>query len=96
MNSNKSLVWIIVLVVAAVIAYFAFDMRVNDTGELPRVDASVEGGRLPDVDVRGPQVEVGTKKTEVTVPTGIETEKREITTPTVDVDLPKDTKGTAD
>jgi len=42
------------------------DVDVKDKGELPAV--KVEGGRAPDVDVRGPDVDVKTKKKTVTVP----------------------------
>lgn len=44
-------------------------------GEMPEVD--VKGGQAPRYDVEGPDVDVGTKKKEVTVPT-------------VDVDAPED------
>jgi hypothetical protein len=57
------------LVVAASGLIFAgCDVDVKDKGETPDVDVSVEGGRLPDVDVRTPDVDISTKKKEVTVP----------------------------
>lgn len=52
-----------------------YEVRKTQEGEMPDVD--VEGGNMPDYDVDGPDVDVGTKKKEVTVPT-------------VDVDLPDD------
>lgn len=42
------------------------DVDVKDKGELPAV--KVEGGRAPDVDVRGPEVDVKTKEKTITVP----------------------------
>lgn len=38
-------------------------------GSLPQVDVSAKGGALPKVDVDSKEVVVGTKKTEVDVPT---------------------------
>lgn len=66
------------------------DIDVKDEGELP--DVQVEGGRLPDVDVHGPDVDVHTQEQEVDVPTDIDvkTEKRTITVPDVDVTIPKE------
>jgi hypothetical protein len=44
------------------------DVDVKEEGRAPDVDVSVDPGKLPDVDVRGPDVDVGTKKKEITVP----------------------------
>lgn len=57
-----------VVVIAAVVAlaWWAFDVNVTDTGEMPRVD--VEGGRAPEVAVETPDVDVGTQEKTVTVP----------------------------
>ena len=63
------------------------DVDVKDKGKLPQV--SVEPGRLPDVDVRGPEVNVGTQQKEVTVPV-VRTEKKTITVPDIDVKIPKE------
>lgn len=51
------------------------DVDVEDKGKLPEVD--VKEGRMPDVDVRGPDVDVKTDTVEVPVPD-------------VDIDLPKE------
>ncbi len=51
------------------------DVDVKDEGELPEVD--VEGGRLPDVDARGPDVD-------------LEMEEKTVTVPDVDVDIPEE------
>lgn len=50
-----------------------YEVRKTQEGEMPDVD--VEGGNMPEYDVEGPDVEVGT-------------ETKEVTVPTVDVDLP--------
>lgn len=52
-----------------------YEVRKTQEGELPDVDVDV--GEAPEYSVKGPDVRVGT-------------EKREVTVPTVDVDLPKD------
>jgi len=44
------------------------DVDVKEEGRAPDVDVAVDPGKLPDVDVRGPDVDVGTKKKEITVP----------------------------
>lgn len=44
------------------------DVDVEDKGKMPDVDVDVEEGRMPDVDVRGPEVDVETKEVPVTVP----------------------------
>lgn len=63
------------------------DVDVKDDGELPKV--KVEPGRAPDVDVRGPDVHVGTKEKTVTVPDiDVKTKETDITVPDIDVDIP--------
>ena len=65
------------------------DVDVQDDGELPEVE--VEEGRMPDVDVRTPDVDVEGEKESVTVPdVDVETEEKEITVPDVDVDVPEE------
>jgi hypothetical protein len=51
------------------------DVDVKDDGELPKVD--VDPGRAPDVDIHGPDVNVGT-------------EEKTITVPDIDVDVPEE------
>lgn len=73
----------------AALAIVGCDVDVNDPGEVPEV--KVEGGRAPDVDVRGPDVDVKSRETEVEVPdVDINTEKRKITVPDIDVDVPEE------
>jgi hypothetical protein len=66
------------------------DIDVKDEGELPNVE--VEGGRAPDVDMRGPDIDVHQEQKDIEVPTDIDvkTEKRTITVPDVDVTIPKE------
>jgi len=63
------------------------DVDVKDEGELPDVD--VEPGRMPDVDVKGPDIDIGTKEKEITVP-DVDLEKKKITVPDIDVDIPNE------
>ena len=61
----------------------------EQAGEMPDVDVDVEPGQLPEYDVEGPEVEVGTEQKEVTVPeVEVTTEEKEVTVPDVDVELP--------
>lgn len=57
------------------------DVDVEGETRLPEVE--VEGGEVPDVEVRGPDVDVGTEKVEVTVPD-------------VDVDIPQENEAVID
>ncbi|MCR6650083.1 MAG: hypothetical protein NVV73_00675 [Cellvibrionaceae bacterium] len=52
-----------------------YEIRKTQEGQLPDVD--VDAGKLPKYDVDGPEVNVGS-------------ETREVTVPTVDIDLPPD------
>jgi hypothetical protein len=59
------------------------------TGELPDVDVEVEPGQLPEYDVKGPDVNVGTVERTVTVPrVEVVQEERTVKVPYVDVNLP--------
>ena len=65
------------------------DVDVKDEGELPEV--KVEPGRAPDVDVRGPDVHIGTQEKTVTVPDiDVDTKETDITVPDIDVDVPEE------
>ena len=55
----------------------ACDVDQTKEGEMPDVDVNASGGQLPEFDVQGPEVNVGT-------------ENRTVEVPTVDVDLPGD------
>ncbi len=60
-----------------------YEVVKKQEGEMPEVNVDAEAGRLPDVDVRGPDVDVGTK--EIDIPDSIKV-------PTIDIDMP-DKKG---
>ena len=51
----------------------------TQNGQMPNVDVNVSGGQLPEYNVQGPEVNVGT-------------ENKTIQVPTVDVKTPKDKK----
>jgi hypothetical protein len=62
------------------IALAACDVDQTKEGELPDVDVNATGGQLPEFEVEGPTVNVGT-------------ENKTIQVPTIDVDVPKDADG---
>lgn len=64
---------------------------VDKTQEAALPDVEVEGGQMPEYDVQGPDVEVGTEERTITTPdVDVETEKRDVTVPDVDVEMPKE------
>ena len=65
------------------------DVDIKDKGKLPDVD--VQPGRMPDVEVRGPDVDVHMEDKKVTVPDiDISTKEETVTVPDVDVTIPKE------
>lgn len=69
--------WKAFILLMALLAVLATGCRVRQTeeGNLPDVDVSAEGGKMPEYDVDAADVDV-------------KTEKREITVPDVDVNMP--------
>ena len=65
------------LAAATVISVGACDVDQTKEGDLPEVEVNASGGQLPEYDVDGPEVNVGT-------------ENKTIQVPTVDVDAPND------
>jgi len=59
----------------------ACDVDAEDERKLPEVNVDVEKGRMPDVEVRGPDVEVSEKKIDI---------PDSVTVPTIDVKTPKE------
>jgi hypothetical protein len=53
------------------------DVDQTKEGDMPEVDVNVSGGQLPEFNVQGPDVDVGTVNKTIEVPT-------------IDVDTPKD------
>ncbi len=46
-----------------------YEVNQTQEGRMPSIDdVDADSGRLPEVDVRGPDVEIGTEQKEVTVP----------------------------
>ena len=61
------------------------------SGEMPDVDVNVEPGQLPEYEVEGPEVEVGTETETITVPdVDISPHDPEVTPPDFDIELPSD------
>lgn len=63
------------VVLAAALGVTGCDVEQTEEGEMP--DVEVQGGNMPEYDVEGPDVDVGTQEKTVTVPD-------------VDVDIPDD------
>lgn len=61
----------------------------EQAARLPEVDVEVEPGRLPEYDIKGPDVNVGVTKRTVTVPKVIVVQEQQtVEVPYIDVDLP--------
>ena len=65
------------LIGASFLAFTACDVDQTKEGEMPDVDVNATGGQLPEYNVEGPTVNVGT-------------ENKTVEVPTVDVDPPKE------
>ena len=66
-----------VALAASCLTFAACDVDTKGKVEAPDVDVNASGGELPDVDVTGPDVNVGT-------------ENKTVQVPTVDVDVPEE------
>lgn len=78
---------------AMALMVFATGCRVEQerSGEMPDVDVDVDPGQLPEYEVEGPEVEIGTEEQTITVPdVDVDTEQTDIIVPDVDVELPTD------
>ena len=69
-----------ILVGASCFAIAACDVDQTKEGDMPDVDVNASGGQLPEFNVEGPTVDVGT-------------ENKTVEVPTVDVDVPDDDDG---
>jgi uncharacterized lipoprotein len=69
-----------VFVGASCFAMAACDVDQTQEGNLPDVDVNATGGELPEFNVEGPDVNVGT-------------ENKTVQVPTVDVDVPEEAEG---
>ncbi len=65
------------IIAASCLAFAACDVDQTKEGDMPEVDVNASGGQLPEYNVEGPSVNVGT-------------ENKTVEVPTVDVDAPKD------
>lgn len=80
-----------VLIPAFAFCMVGCDIDKTEEGRLPDVDVDVEGGKLPKYDVETADVEIGSKKAEITLPdvdVDVDTKKHEITVPDIDVTMP--------
>ena len=78
-----------VLVAVGCVALSGCDVDQTKEGEMPKVEVNASGGQLPEYNVQGPEVKVGTENTTVTVPeVQVGTEEKKVEVPKVDVDTP--------
>ncbi len=85
--SGGAIAGIVLVAVALLIALlFATGFWSADVkeGELPKVNVSADGGKLPDVDLKSKEVVVGTTEKTIDVPK-VKTEKETINVPVVGV-----------
>lgn len=68
------------LAAASFVALAACDVDQTKEGDMPDIDVNASGGQLPEYDVEGPEVNVGT-------------ENKVVQVPTVDIDAPEDADG---
>ena len=57
------------IIAASFFAFAACDVDQTKEGEMPDVDVNATGGQLPEYNVEGPSVNVGTENKTVEVPT---------------------------
>ena len=81
MKYTNTLIKAVATISASAGLFFLASCKVDQTeeGSMPSVDVDVEEGNLPEYDVTGPDVAVGTK-----------TKTIEVEVPAVDVDVPTD------
>lgn len=85
------------IVASSAIALSGCEVDKTADGELPDVDIDVDGGKLPEYDIRGPEVSVGTEEKTIEVPdvdVDVDMEEKKVTVPDVDIDLPENKDGT--
>ena len=80
---------IIVAVIAVVVFLLGSDFNIKDKGALPDVNVSVEEGRMPEVEVDTPNVDVKMDDATVSVPS-VEMKEKDMGVPSVDVDAAED------
>lgn len=91
-SGSKIILTALAVAIVVAIAMWAIDVDVTGDVELPRIEANVEGGEMPDVDVDTADVDVGMEEGNVAVPSDIEVEttQTEIPYPTIDVEGPEE------
>ena len=57
------------LAAGACVTLGACEVKQTQNGQMPDVDVNVSGGQLPEYNVQGPEVQVGTENKTIEVPT---------------------------
>ncbi|MBV6625971.1 MAG: hypothetical protein KI793_24075 [Rivularia sp. (in: Bacteria)] len=75
--------------ITLVVALASCQIEKEQAARLPDVDVDVEPGRLPEYDIKGPDVNVGVTERTVTVPKVVVIQEQEtVKVPYIDIDLP--------
>lgn len=93
MKSGFVAVGVVVLALVGIAAFYFIDIDQTQEGRLPDVKVEVEGGQLPEVDVKTGDVNVGQKDVTVKVPeVSVDMKEKSVSVPTISVTPPKDTE----
>ena len=94
---KKAITAIVIVVLIAAGVWFAatfFEVDTRGDFELPDIDVDAEGGNIPEMEVRAPEVEIGSEEVDVTVPDiDVNTEEKRFNIPTVDIEKPGEQSG---
>jgi len=77
------------LAIPLTLAVTGCDVDVKEEGRMPNVD--VDPGKAPDLEVHGPDVDMGTKEKDITVPDvdiDVDLKEKTITVPDIDINIP--------
>ncbi len=81
---------ILLVVIAALVGGYFIDIEQTEEGSLPEV--SVDGGNMPEFDVKTGSVEVEKKTVKVPVP-DVKIVEKEVTVPSLTIRLPSENDG---
>ena len=82
---------VLVLVLGVWFAVSFFEVEATGEFDMPEVNIETEAGQIPEVEVRGPDVRIDTKKVEVPVPdvdVDVDMKDTEIDVPDIDIQPP--------
>lgn len=87
----------LVVIAAAVFAFYMVDIDQTQSAALPDVDVTVEGGQLPEYEAEVGEIAIGETTMEVEVPeVEVTTSTETVTLPTVEITTPEEEENVAD